>query len=105
MYDGWIHPLAQTYILLPTTRDKMLLHTIEIWTKNHLVSDCNCTNVNLQSSPPPENYKEWQIVLGYYLVLKKQSLIYDHALITHANDKHESFTCMWDWGADHTGQF
>ena len=40
---------------------------IEIWMSSHLVSEYNCNNVNLQSLN--FFYKEWQIIIGYDLVL------------------------------------
>ena len=47
--DGWFHPLAKPYLLLSTTWDEILSWAIEIWMKNHLVSDSNCNTVNLYS--------------------------------------------------------
>ena len=48
MDDGWVHPLAKPYPLLSSTCDE-ILSWIEIWMKNHLVSDRNCNTVNLYS--------------------------------------------------------
>ena len=51
------------YLLVSTTCDETLLWVIEIWMKNHLVSDSNCNTVILYPSPPItflKNYKEWQ---------------------------------------------
>ena len=46
--DEFIHWL-KSYVLLPTTRDEMLLWMIEIWMQNHLVSAGDCSTINLQS--------------------------------------------------------
>ena len=47
MGNGWVHPLAKTPPSLVETCDEILSWVIEIWMKNHLVSDSNCYTVNL----------------------------------------------------------
>ena len=37
--DGWVHSLAQPCLLLSPTCDEILSWMLEIWMKNHLVSD------------------------------------------------------------------
>ena len=69
MDDGWVHPLAQTppFSRHPTC-DEMLSWMIEIWMESLLVSDSNCNTV-IYNPSPKKIYKEWQIMLGWYLVL------------------------------------
>ena len=43
--DGFIHQ-PKPYLLLFATCDEMLSWMIEIWMKNHLVSNNNCNIVN-----------------------------------------------------------
>jgi hypothetical protein len=54
---GWwmrfIH-WPKPYLLLATTYDEILSWMIEIWMRNHLVSDNTCNTVNVQSP------KKWQ---------------------------------------------
>ena len=67
MDDGWVHPLAKTP---PSHVSHLWWHMswmVEFWMKNHLVSNSNCNTVNLRS--PKKFYKEWQIMLGWHLVL------------------------------------
>ena len=53
--DEFIH-WPKPYLLLSTTCDEILSRMIEIWMKNHLVSDSdyNYNTINLQS-PPKKN--------------------------------------------------
>ena len=44
--DEFIHR-PKPYLLLSATRDEILSWMIEMWMKNHLVSDGNCNTVNL----------------------------------------------------------
>ena len=46
MMDEFI-PWSKPYILLSATCDKILSWMIEIWMKNHLVSDNICNTVKL----------------------------------------------------------
>ena len=46
MMGEFIH-WPKHYLLLFATCDKILSWVIEIWMKNHLVSDGNCNTVNL----------------------------------------------------------
>ena len=46
MMDEFIH-WPKPYPLLSATSDEMLSWMIEMWMKNHLVSDSNCNTVNL----------------------------------------------------------
>jgi hypothetical protein len=46
MMDEFIN-WPEPYLLLPATCDEILLWMIEIWVKNHLVSDYNCNIVIL----------------------------------------------------------
>ena len=48
--DEFIHS-SQPYLLLLAICDEILSRMIEIWKKNHLVSDSFCNTVNLQSPP------------------------------------------------------
>ena len=50
-------------LLLLATCDETLSWMIEIWMKNHLVSDSNC-NVVIYNPPKMLGYKESQIMLG-----------------------------------------
>ena len=51
-----------TLFFLSATCDKILSWVVEIWMKNHLVSDSNCNTV--KCIIPQTLYKEWQIMLG-----------------------------------------
>ena len=66
MVDEFIH-WPNPYLLLWAACDEKLSWMIEIWMKYHLVSDSNCNIVILQS--PRIYYKEWQIMLGYQIML------------------------------------
>ena len=46
--------------------NKLYSCMIEIWMKNHLVSDSTC---NIIKSIMPNYVKEWQLMLGLHLVL------------------------------------
>ena len=46
MMDEFIHS-PKLYLLLLATCDEILSWMIEIWMKNHLVSDSNCNTGNL----------------------------------------------------------
>ena len=50
--------------------DVPLSQMIEIWMRNHLVSDCNFNTVKCIISQFIYFYKERQIVLGLHLVLE-----------------------------------
>ena len=67
MMDEFIH-WPKPYLLLSPTCDEILSWMIEIWMKSNLVSDNDCNTVNLYN-PPKNVYKEWQLLLGLYLVL------------------------------------
>ena len=45
MIDEFIH-WPKPYLLLSATCDEILSWMIEIWMKNHLISDSNCNTVN-----------------------------------------------------------
>ena len=48
MDDGWVHPLAKTLpCLVSILRWNIVMDVIEIWMKNHLVSDSNRNTINL----------------------------------------------------------
>jgi hypothetical protein len=49
MMDEFIH-WPNLYLLLSPTCDEILLWVIEIWMKNHMVSDNNSNTVNLQGT-------------------------------------------------------
>ena len=55
MMDEFIH-WPKPYLLLSATCDEILSWVIEVWMKNHLVSDGNCNTVNLD--PPPNFLKK-----------------------------------------------
>ena len=48
LMDEFIHG-PKPYLLLPTTCDEILSWMIAIWTNYHLVSDGNCSTINLES--------------------------------------------------------
>ena len=49
MMDEFIR-WPKPYLLLSATCDEILSWMIEIWMKNHLVSDSNCNTIRLYSS-------------------------------------------------------
>ena len=61
MMDEFIH-WPKPHLLSSTTYDEMLLWMIEIWMKNHSVSDSNCKHH--KSIIPPKLYEEQQTMLG-----------------------------------------
>ena len=46
MTDEFIH-WPKPYLLLSATCDEILSGMIDIWMRNHLVSESNCSTVNL----------------------------------------------------------
>jgi hypothetical protein len=55
---------SNLYLLLSATCDEILSRMIEIWMKKHLVGVSNWKIVH-----PQKLYEEWQIMLGWHLVL------------------------------------
>ena len=47
MNDGWVHPLTKTLSYLARNCDELVSWMIEIWIKNHSVSNTSCIIVNL----------------------------------------------------------
>ena len=60
MKDEFIHR-SKSYLLLSATCDEILSWIIQIWMKNHLVTDSDCNTVNLQS---PQNLQGMTFNVG-----------------------------------------
>ena len=63
--DECIH-WPKPYLLSSATCDEILSWMIEIWMKSHLVGDSKLQHC--KSITPPNNYKEWQTMLGEHLI-------------------------------------